>query len=98
MNRTALDELEAEREKMKAYLEDLAKPIRESGIEVRTEVLTMGDPAKSIIEYLRDHPSQLLIMATRGKSRLSRAIFGSVTESVIHMVKVTPLLLVGGDD
>jgi len=99
VNRAGLDELEAQREKMKAYLEDLAEPIRASGIEVRTEVLAMmGDPAKSIIEYLRDHPSQLLVMATRGKSRLSRAIFGSVTESVIHMVKVTPLLLVGGDD
>jgi len=37
-------------------------------------------------------------MATRGKSRISRRIFGSVTESVIHMVKVTPLLLISGEE
>jgi nucleotide-binding universal stress UspA family protein len=94
----AVDDLGAQRKKMKAYLEDLAEPIRASGIQVRTEVLMSGDPAESIIDYLKDHPTQLVVMATRGKSRLNRAIFGSLTESVIHMVKVTPLLLVGGED
>ncbi len=94
----ALDDLGAQREKMKAYLENLAEPIRASGLEVRTEVLSSRDPAESIINYLKENPSQLLVMATRGKSRLNRTIFGSLTESVIHMVKVTPLLLVGGED
>ncbi len=94
----ALDDLGAQREKMKAYLEDLAEPIRATGIKVRTEILTSRDPAESIIDYLKEHPTQLLVMATRGKSRLSRTIFGSLTESVIRMVKVTPLLLVGGED
>jgi nucleotide-binding universal stress UspA family protein len=94
----ALDDLGAQRKKMNEYLEDLAEPIRASGIEVRTEVLSSRDPAESIIDYLKEHPTQLLVMATRGKSRLNRTIFGSLTESVIHMVKVTPLLLVGGED
>lgn len=98
VSKGALDYLDAQREKMKAYLEGLAEPIRASGVEVRTEVLTFEDPARNIIGYLKEHPSQLLVMATRGKSRLNRTIFGSVSESVIHMVKVTPLLLVGGED
>ncbi|MCE5254572.1 MAG: universal stress protein [Actinomycetia bacterium] len=97
VTRAALENLDAERREMKAYLEGLAEPIRASGLDVRTEVLS-GDPAETIIDYLKGHPSQLLVMATRGKSRLNRMIFGSVTESVIHMVKVTPLLLVGGED
>lgn len=96
VTRSALDELDAHRVEMKSYLEDLALPIRESGLLVRTEVLS-GDPAQAIIDYLKGNPTQLLVMATRGKSRLNRMIFGSVTESVIHMVKVTPLLLVGGE-
>jgi nucleotide-binding universal stress UspA family protein len=91
-------DIDVERKKMKAYLEGVAEPLRASGIQVRTEILTWGDPAKIIIEYLKENPTQLLVMATRGKSRLSRTIFGSVTESVIHMVKVTPLLLVGDKD
>ncbi len=93
-----VDDLGAQREKMKAYLEALAEPIRASGLHVRTEVLSSREPAESIINYLKDHPTQLLVMATRGKSRLNRTIFGSLTESIIHMVKVTPLLLVGGED
>jgi nucleotide-binding universal stress UspA family protein len=97
VTRAALDDLDAHRSEMKTYLEDLARPIRESGLVVRTEVLS-GDPAQAIIDYLKGNPTQLLVMATRGKSRLNRTIFGSVTESVIHMVKVTPLLLVGGEE
>lgn len=98
VTRAALEDLDAQRAKMKEYLEELAEPIRAMGIKVRTEVLPPGDPATGIINYLKANPTQLLVMATRGKSRISRTIFGSVTESVIHMVKVTPLLLVGGED
>jgi len=98
VTRAALEDLDAQRKKMKEYLEELAEPIRATGIKVRTEILPSGDPASNIINYLKSNPTQLLVMATRGKSRLNRTIFGSVTESVIHMVKVTPLLLVGGED
>ena len=78
------------------YLEGLAQPIRDSGVTVRTQIL-LGDPAEAIIDYLRDNPTQLLLMSTRGKSRVNRMIFGSAPESVIHMVKVTPLLLINGE-
>ena len=96
MSWASVDDLGDQREKMKAYLEGLAEPIRASGIEVRTEVLSLGDPARNIIDYLKDNPTQLLVMATPGKSRLNRTIFGSVTENVVRMVRVTPLLLVAG--
>jgi nucleotide-binding universal stress UspA family protein len=97
VQRAAVEDFEAKREEMKAYLERLAQPIRESGLTVRTEIL-LGDRAQTIINYLKDNPTQLLVMATSGKSRVNRMIFGSVTESVIHMVKVTPLLLVSGEE
>ena len=95
--RDALDRFEAKRAEMKKYLEGLAQPIRESGLVVHTEVL-VGDPARSIIEYLKGHPTQLLVMAARGRTRLDRMVFGSLAESVLHMVKVTPLLLVSGEE
>jgi len=97
LTRAALDSLDERREQMKRYLEEVAQPLRESGMLVETEVLT-GDPAETIIDYLKSHPTQLVVMATRGKRGLSRMVFGSVTESVIHMVKVTPLLLVEGGE
>jgi nucleotide-binding universal stress UspA family protein len=93
--RAAVDDFDARREEMKRYLEGLAQPIRESGLTVRTEIL-LGDGAQPIIDYLKDNPTQLLVMATSGKSRVNRMIFGSVTEGVIHLVKVTPLVLING--
>jgi nucleotide-binding universal stress UspA family protein len=97
LTRAALDNLGDRRAQMKTYLEGMARPLGETGVKVRTEVLS-GDPAETIIDYLKGHPAQLVVMATRGKSGFSRMVFGSVTESVIHMVKVTPLLLVGGGE
>ena len=97
LTRAALQVLEEQRAEMKAYLETVAQRVREAGVSVRTVVLT-GDPAESIIAYLRENPAQLLAMATRGHSGLSRMIFDSVTESVIHLVKKTPLLLVSEED
>jgi len=91
---SAANDLEGERAQAKMYLERVAKPIRASGLKVRTEVVVSGEPGGSIIDYLKENPSQLVVMATRGKSRLSRTILGSVSESVINMMKMTPLLLV----
>jgi nucleotide-binding universal stress UspA family protein len=86
-------EREAKHARTKDYLEGLAEPIRAEGFQVRTEVLE-GEPAERIIGYLKDNPPQLICMATRGKSGLSRFVFGSVTENVIHLIKKTPMLLV----
>jgi len=97
VTRAALEDADKRRTEMKAYLEGVAKPLRDEGLAVRTEVLT-GEPAEAVITYLKVNPAQLLAMATRGHRGLSRAIFGSVTESVIHLVKKTPLLLVSAED
>lgn len=97
ISRTSLKEREEEEARMRDYLEATAQSIREQGLNVRTEVVS-GDPAEAIIEYLRTNPAQLLVMATRGHNTLSRMIFGSVTETVLNMVKKTPLLLVSADE
>ncbi len=97
VTRAAVEENQDKLREMKAYLEGLAQPIRETGLAVRTEVL-IGDPAATIIRYLKDNPAQLLAMSTRGRTGLSRMIFGSVAESVIRLVKHTPLLLVAEEE
>ncbi len=94
VSRSALQEREEHRARMKAYLDGVAESIREAGLEARSEILT-GDPAETIITFLKDNPAQLIAMATRGRTGLSRMVFGSVTENVIHLVKKTPMLLVG---
>jgi nucleotide-binding universal stress UspA family protein len=95
VSRAQLREREEAYAKLRDYLEGVAASIRVEGFAVRTELL-MGEPAESIIEFLKANPPQLICMATRGKTGLSRFVFGSVTEHVIHMIKKTPMLLVSG--
>lgn len=92
-NLSNLQEIDAERARMKAYLEGVAAPMREQGVDVRTEVLT-GNAPGAIIEFMKDNPAQLVAMATHGRTGLGRMFFGSVSEGMIHLIKVTPLLLV----
>jgi nucleotide-binding universal stress UspA family protein len=94
VSRSALHDREEHRAKMKAYLDGLAESMKKDGVDARGEVL-VGDPAATILEFLRDNPTQLVAMATRGHTGLSRMVLGSVTENVIHLVKKTPMLLVG---
>jgi nucleotide-binding universal stress UspA family protein len=82
-----------ETDKMKEYLEGVVKRIQEQGIAARSEML-IGDPAPALIGWVKDHPAQLIAMATHGHSGLSLMIFGSVTENILHLVKKTPIFLV----
>lgn len=82
-----------ERSRMTNYLNGVAESIRKAGVDARVEILE-GTPAESIIEFVKKNPTQLLAMATHGHLGLNRLVFGSVTENVIHMIKVTPMLLV----
>jgi nucleotide-binding universal stress UspA family protein len=86
-----IEESKAKKQAMKKYLDDVVQRIKGEGIPARSEIL-LGDPAGTIIDYIKNNPPQLLAMTV--KSGLSRMIFGSVTENVLHLVKKTPIFLV----
>jgi nucleotide-binding universal stress UspA family protein len=97
VSRDALHAKEAERAKVRAYMEGVADSIRAQGFSARAEML-IGDPAEAIIEYIKNNPPQLIAMSTRGRRGLSKMVFGSITEEVIHHIKKTPMLLVSSVD
>ena len=74
------------------YLAKVEKRLRGLGLRVRSEVL-LGKPADGIVDYANKNPINLIIMATHGRSGLSRWVFGSVAEKVLLGVS-TPILLV----
>lgn len=45
------------------------------------------DPAEEIVRYTRDHPVDLAIVGTHGRSGLSHLIMGSVAEKVIRQAR-----------
>lgn len=54
---------------------------RERDIDLRT-VVAVGTPAATIVEYADEHAFEAIVMGTRGRSGLSRLLFGSVAETV----------------
>jgi nucleotide-binding universal stress UspA family protein len=92
-NFTQIQQDKERKEAIQKYLDDVAKRIREAGISARSEIL-VGEPANAIIDYMKDNPPQLIVMATRSRTGLSKMVFGSVTENVLQLIKKTPLLLV----
>jgi len=74
------------------YLADVEKRLEDAGIRVQSVVL-VGKPADEIVDYANRNPFNLIVMATHGRSGVSRWAYGSVAEKVLLGVS-RPLLLV----
>lgn len=81
-----------EEEQAQKYLGKIAKTLEVKGIKVSTEVL-MGKPAEEIIIYSHRTNCDLIIMASHGRSGLSRWAHGSVADRVFKATTV-PILMI----
>lgn len=81
-----------EAEGLKNYLVEAAERLRARGLKVRTEVAT-GDPAEEILRVAEERSSDLIVMATHGRSGVQRLWLGSVAIKVIRG-SVRPVLLI----
>ncbi len=79
------------------YLAGVEKRLKDVGLKVRSEVLVgkppIGNPADEIIDYANRNPFNLIVMATHGRSGISRWAYGSVAAKVLLGVS-SPLFLV----
>ena len=91
----AWDDWEEEEREGHHYLQTVAERLHPFGFDVHTLMMeNESGPASGIISYVEQHPEVALIaMSTHGKSGLSRWVFGSVAEKVLHASPI-PLLLV----
>ena len=74
------------------YLEKIAAPIREQGIEVRT-IVKVGSAAEEIIKTAREAGVNLIAMSTHGFSGIKRWALGSVTDEVLKTSDI-PILVI----
>jgi len=70
------------RQLAEGYLAAVEGRLRSDGLRVRSEVL-IGKAADAIIDYAGSIPSDLIAMATHGRSGLSRWVYGSVAGKVL---------------
>ena len=67
----------------KSYLEEIATPLREKGLDV-TCVALQGMAGAVIISHAHNESVNLIALATHGHSGLGRVIFGSVADHVLR--------------
>ena len=76
----------------RGILELAAVHLGEQGVDVSTTVLE-GEAASQIAAFAVDNSHDLVVMATHGHSRLTRALVGSTTDRVVRISEV-PVLVV----
>jgi K+-sensing histidine kinase KdpD len=59
-------------------------------------VVRVGKSAETIIDYAEEHKIKLIIMATHGRSGISRWTRGSVADKVLHNANI-PVWLIKAD-
>ena len=75
------------------YLAGVAKRLQSEGVEAEAEV-RIGDAAEEIEALLKERAATMLVLASHGRSGLSRWVYGSVAGKLVREAPV-PTLVVG---
>ena len=75
-----VDLLTAMEDAARTYLDRMAAGLGEG---TRTAIL-VGSPADQLIEYMKENPAGLVVMAAHGRTGVKRVLLGSVTDRVLH--------------
>ncbi|MEZ4660969.1 MAG: universal stress protein [Caldilineaceae bacterium] len=85
-------EFENLREERAERLQKDAVRLRKAGYHVCTKMRT-GDLAASIIEVAQTSKIDIIAMVTRGRTGLSRMLFGSVADQVLRRVEIPVMMI-----
>jgi nucleotide-binding universal stress UspA family protein len=64
-------------------LEEMAKLLADTPVQVERKALE-GHPARTILETANEGHYELIVMGSRGMSRLAGFLLGSVSDAVVH--------------
>ncbi len=76
----------------KDYLDQIVKRLADSGIKARSEIL-YGHVAEKLIDYATENEVDIIVIATHGRSGISRWVWGSVTDRLLR-ASCVPVLMV----
>lgn len=74
------------------YLDQLVSQTKYDGVNLQTEVI-VGKAAESLAEYAEKNGVDLIVIATHGRSGVSRWVWGSVADRILRSSCV-PVLMV----
>jgi len=87
------DEQKKLRSNNSAYLNRWSEIFREKGLITVTVILEKSKPAGAILNYADCNQIDLIIMATHGRSGISRLVSGSVASGIMRLAGIPVLLL-----
>jgi nucleotide-binding universal stress UspA family protein len=88
-----IKELDARGKKLiQSYLDNLVSRLDYGKVKIQKEVL-VGRAAEKLVEYARKNDIDLIVVATHGRSGVSRWVMGSVADRLLRSVSV-PVLMV----
>ena len=87
------DILSAVEDAAKIYLEQQVKDLKEKGLENVESLVLVGDAGANIVETASQKPNSMIVMTSRGRAGLGRAIMGSVADNVVTN-SLSPVLLI----
>lgn len=73
-------------EKASAYVSMIARTHADEGVDIKVAV-GKGPAAEAILNLADDRDVDLIVMATHGRTGLSRWVYGSVTEKVLRLAE-----------
>jgi nucleotide-binding universal stress UspA family protein len=90
------DILTAVEDASKGYLLLKIEELKQQGVEKVEYMVLVGDAAANIVETAEQNPNSMIIMTSKGRAGLGRAILGSVADRVVA-TSTAPVLLVRPD-
>lgn len=80
--------------KINGELQKRSEELNKSGVKTSYSVLE-GNPVAELIEYPSDHPCDLIVMGTHGRTGLTHLLIGSVAEKVVRKAPCAVLTVRG---
>ena len=74
------------------YLSELVSRMKNNGVTINSEII-FGKAPESIADYASKHDIDLIIIATHGRSGISRWVWGSVADKVLRSACVPVLMI-----
>ena len=87
------EEIRRQEPQIRAYLNGLAQPLQERGIDLECVILQPSSAGDAIVGYARDNLIDLICIATHGHGGLGRIVFGSVADHVLRKSGLPVLLI-----
>jgi nucleotide-binding universal stress UspA family protein len=87
-----IKEIEESKKQSEAILEKNKARLRELGDKVET-VMLEGDPAYSLIQYIKSSDADLVIIGSHGVKGLRQFMLGSVVSKIVHHVDKSVMIV-----